>query len=137
MRPVYRRAANGKLIKTGARAKLGTRQFGTASVKAEDVDFETAELAESRINEILPGVATAIIGAEDVLYKAMPAIGNVHTNIFIRLGGAVALAPLWVLFANSSFSPGETRPTAKDIEHVVSQQRPGIWSEILDYKESL
>lgn len=132
MRPILRRGARGSRVKTGFRARIGSRQFERVTVRTEDVDFDTAEAAEKRINDILPGVKTEIVGPEGVLFERQPAIGNVHTNFFVRLGDRVDLAPLWILLNNGVADPSKVGPTAGDIEFVVSQRAPGIWGEILD-----
>lgn len=132
MQPVYRVDGDGNVSETGVLMSVSQQTLNGAPWRVEAVSFGTAQKALATVKGFFPGMNVKLMSAAPVLSGGMPAIGTVNTNLFIVLGGLVALAPAWILLANSALTPGKIGITAADIEGTVSALRPGIWGEVID-----
>ncbi len=135
MTDVYRRVADGSYAETGVRMSVSEGTLHGANFRMENVSFATARLAEAKVKKFFPGMVVKIMGSDVVTDKGMPAIGTLGTNFFIVIGNAMALAPAWLLLANS-IKPGVMTVEASDIEFYVQQRGAGLWNQILDYSEA-
>jgi hypothetical protein len=129
--PVYRVDEQGEIIETGFSMSI-IQESGPVPRRSENCTLAMARAAADRVKRELPGVVVKIISGAAVDEGKYPAIGNAHTNFHILIGGAVAIAPVWILLANSTLRPAAIGQDAKDIEKQVAGIRPGIWGEILD-----
>jgi len=132
--PVYRVDGDGNVFETGVSMSVSLEtQTNGMTYRNENVDFPTASKALQKVRALLPGVKTKLTNSAPVMRQGMPAMGNARTNFYVVLGDAVAMAPAWLLLANSTLTPADPNGiNARDIEFEISKLAPGIWGQILD-----
>jgi len=134
MQPVYRIDGDGNVSETGVFMSVSVETLNGAPWRLESVNFATAVKALNRVKQMFPAMSVKLTASSSVTAGKLPAIGTANANLYVVLGGMVALAPAWLLLANSVLTPGVSGISAADIEATVSRLRAGIWGEILDAK---
>lgn len=133
MGPVFRKRLDGSFEDTGVRAEVRDDRFlHGVNFRFENVSSADARKALAKVKELIPGIK-ANLGVPAWVHEwGVPAVGTVGTDAFVYLGdNLVALAPVWVLLANSAWVPGQLTQAA-DIEKTVQGILPGRWSEVFD-----
>lgn len=132
--PVYREGVDGEITETGFSMAI-ILESGPVPRRSENSSFAMAKAALALVKRELPNVASKIISGDSVDEGNLPSIGNAHTNFHILIGNAVALAPVWLLLANSVRNPSTVGQSAADIKYQVETIRPGIWGQITDARD--
>lgn len=117
-----------EITPTGVVMAVKQERLNGVPWRVEAVDMKTGFKALAKIKAMFPNWVSVLAGANVVVGKTigLPALGTANTNLFVVVGGALALAPAWVLLANNA-----TEASIRD-----HAEKIGVLGVIEDYRGS-